>query len=229
MTGENSFIRLSPDGGKTLVTRASHWRVLWCPAGSGHTLFVQSDLTEGKPRVYADNPAVARWLQTSIEALLFPTFADTNLPVMSATFGRSGDVHSSAVETVDSATDHIRLTWWDTIEPFVLTMAPGTNNRPIGVFSTFFPARSAQLELNGRFASGKVWAEMRGDRQGLERDAGLVGDLGQAAELTGTSRPDVRLAGAIFDLDGTLADTLPACYARLSRRLRGSWRPHVHQ
>ena len=37
MTGENSFIRLSPDGGKTLVTRASHWRVLWCPAGSGHT------------------------------------------------------------------------------------------------------------------------------------------------------------------------------------------------
>ena len=86
--------------------------------------------------------------------------------LMAATFGRSGDVHSSAVETVDSATDHIRLTWWDTVEPFVLTMAPGTNNRPIGVFSTFFPARSAQLELNGRFASGKVWAEMRGDRQG---------------------------------------------------------------
>src|SRR6185503_13493608 len=76
MTGENSFIRLSPDGAKTLVTRASHWRVLWCPAGSGHTLFLQSDLTDGKPRVYADNPAVARWLQTTIEALLFPTFAD---------------------------------------------------------------------------------------------------------------------------------------------------------
>ena len=88
---------------------------------------------------------------------------------------------------MDSATDHIRLTWWDTIEPFVLTMAPGTNNRPIGVFSTFFPARSAQLELNGRFAAGKVWAEMRGDRQALERHAGLVGDLGQAAELTAPS------------------------------------------
>ena len=56
MTGENSFIRLSPDGGKTLATRASHWRVLWCPAGSGHTLFVQSDLTDNKPRVYGDNP-----------------------------------------------------------------------------------------------------------------------------------------------------------------------------
>ena len=44
MTGENSFIRLSPDGGKTLSDRASHWRVLWCPAGGGHALFLQSTL-----------------------------------------------------------------------------------------------------------------------------------------------------------------------------------------
>src|SRR4029453_18193074 len=33
LTGENSFIRLSPDGGKTMSDRASHWRVLWCGAG----------------------------------------------------------------------------------------------------------------------------------------------------------------------------------------------------
>jgi len=44
-------------------------------------------------------------------------------------------------------------------------MAPGTNNRPIGVFSTFFPARGAQVELNGRFAGGQIWAEKRGDRE----------------------------------------------------------------
>jgi hypothetical protein len=43
------------------------------------------------------------------------------------------------VETVDSALDSIVLTWHDCIEPFVLTMAPGMGNRPIGVFSTFFP------------------------------------------------------------------------------------------
>jgi hypothetical protein len=36
MTGENSFIRLSSDGGKTQTDRVSHWRVLWCPAGAGH-------------------------------------------------------------------------------------------------------------------------------------------------------------------------------------------------
>jgi len=38
-------------------------------------------------------------------------------------------------------------------------------NRPIGVFSTFFPAKSAQIEANGRFAPDAPWLEMRGDRQ----------------------------------------------------------------
>ena len=28
-------------------------------------------------------------------------------------------------------------------------------NRPIGVFSTFFPAKSAQIEVSGRFAPGE--------------------------------------------------------------------------
>jgi hypothetical protein len=166
MTGENSFIRLSLDGGKTLSTRASHWRVLWCPSGAGHVLFLQSPLVENQVRVYSDNAAVARWLQRTIESLLFPAFADTAIPVITADFARGGDPHSTAFETVDSANDRIRLTWYDCIEPFVLTMAPGMNNRPIGVFSTFFPAKSAQLEVNGKFAPGAPWAEMRGDRQG---------------------------------------------------------------
>ena len=47
----------------------------------------------------------------------------------------------------------------------MLNAPPGFNNRPIGVFSTFFPARSAQVEWNGRFATGQPWAETRGDRQ----------------------------------------------------------------
>jgi len=165
MTGENSFIRLSLDGGKTQSDRVSHWRVLWCPAGAGHALFVQSELTEGRVRIYADSEAVARWLQQTIETLLFPAFADTALPVVAAEFTRAGDRRSTATETVVAAGDRIRLTWSDCIEPFVLTMPPGFNNRPLGVFSTFFPARAARLELGGRVAKGQPWAETRGDRQ----------------------------------------------------------------
>ena len=166
MTGENSFIRLSADGGKTLSDRASHWRVLWCPAGGGHALFLQSTLTDGRVRIYSDNIAVARWLQKSIETLLFPAFADTSIPVIGARFERQGGPWSSATETVMAADARVTMTWYDCIEPFVLNAPPGFNDRPIGVFSTFFPARAAQLELNGKVAAGQVWPEMRSDRQG---------------------------------------------------------------
>ena len=165
MTGENSFVRLSPDGGKTLSDRFSHWRVLWCPDGAGHALFVHSTLLDGKVRVYGDNEAVVRWLQKTIETYLYPAFADTSLPVVKAEFTRSGDAKSGATETVVGGGDRVRLSWSDTIEPFVLSMPPGSLNRPIGVFSTFFPARSAQVELNGKTPSGKIWPEMRGERQ----------------------------------------------------------------
>ena len=166
MTGENSFIRLSADGGKTLTDRTSHWRVLWCPAGGGHVLFIQSTLTDGKIRVYSDNIAVARWLQKTIESVLFPAFADTSLPVISAAFERHGGPWSSATETIVAADARIVMSWYDCLEAFVLNAPPGFNNRPIGVFSTFFPARAAQLELSGRVATGSPWLEMRGDRQG---------------------------------------------------------------
>ena len=165
MTGENSFIRLSPDGGTTQSDRVSHWRVLWCPAGGGHALFIQSTLTDGRVRVYADNIAVARWLQKAIEAVLFPAFADVTLPVAAARFERQGGPWSAATETVVAADARVTLSWYDCIEPFVLHMPPGFNNRPIGVFSTFFPARGAQLEIDGRVAAGSVWPETRGDRQ----------------------------------------------------------------
>src|SRR5678816_3541825 len=88
MTGENSFVRLSNDGGKTFADRTSHWRVLWSPAGQGHVLFIESPLAGKGPRIYADNAGVARYLQREIEALLHKPFADESLPVTDADFSR---------------------------------------------------------------------------------------------------------------------------------------------
>jgi hypothetical protein len=165
MTGENSFIRLSPDGGSTITSRLSHWRVRWCPAGAGHALFMKSELTGGDTRIYSDNIAVARWLQTNIETFLFAEFADPSLPVTAAIFDRTGDPRSTTMELIESDDDIIRMCWYDCIDAFVIHAPPGSGDRPIGVFTTFFPARSAQLSMNGRVASGQPWAEMRGDRQ----------------------------------------------------------------
>ncbi|MFY9315821.1 MAG: hypothetical protein WAO95_09710 [Burkholderiales bacterium] len=164
MTGENSFIRFSANGGKTQSDRASHWRVLWCPAGAGHALFLKSGLTAGEVKIWSDNPPVARWLQKEIEALLFPAFADAKIPVAPAAFTRSGGVDGKAAELVTAKDAEILLSWEDFLAPFVLNMPPGSANRPIGVFSTFFPARKARIALNGKATMGTPYAEKRGDR-----------------------------------------------------------------
>ena len=163
MTGENSFIRLSDDGGKTIADRVSHWRVLWSPAGQGHCMFIESSIT-GKPRLYADNAGMARFLQRNIEKLLHAPFADESLPVIDAEFSRNGDSLSTMQEKVITRDELIILTWWDLMTPFILTMPPGSMNRPIGVYSTFLPAKSAQLSVNGKAATAKVFPQERSGR-----------------------------------------------------------------
>ncbi len=161
MTGENSFIRLSDDGGKTIADRVSHWRVLWSPAGQGHALFIESTLTGKGPRVYSDNVGLVRFLQRRIEVLLHKPFADESLPVMDAVFERAGDCLSTLEERIESDDGEIIMTWWDLMAPFVLTVPPGAMDRPIGVYSTFLPARGAQLAVNGEAASAKVFLQDR--------------------------------------------------------------------
>lgn len=161
MTGENSFIRLSSDGGTTIVERASHWRVLWSPAGQGHALFLECTLAGKSPRVYADNAGLARYLQRTIEALLHAPFADESLPVVDAEFRRTGNSLSTVEERIASDDGDIVMTWWDLMPPFILTMPPGAMGRPLGVYSTFLPARGAQLTVNGAAASGKVFLQDR--------------------------------------------------------------------
>jgi hypothetical protein len=60
-----------------------------------------------------------------------------------------------------SADDEVILNWWDYLPPFVLTMPPGAMDRPLGVYSTFLPARGAQLSVNGDAATAKVWLQDR--------------------------------------------------------------------
>ena len=156
MTGENSFIRLSQDGGKSLATRASHWRVLWSPAGQGHVLFLETDSI----RVYSDNAGMTRYLQKHIEKLLHEPFAKDH-PVIDAKFERTGHSLATVEERVVAKDAEIVMAWWDFIDPFILTMPPGAMKRPLGVYSTFIPARSAQLTVNGEACAGEPFEQER--------------------------------------------------------------------
>ena len=70
LTGENPFIRLSSKDGDPDSTDASYWRIIFSPAGPGHVLYLKSELTEGRWRIYSDNIAMARWLQSTVQGML---------------------------------------------------------------------------------------------------------------------------------------------------------------
>ena len=89
------------------------------------------------------------------------------------------------------------MSWYDCIEPFVLNAPPGFNDRPIGVFSTFFPARAAQLEMNGKVRLRPGVGRDARRPPGQQRHAGVVRDLGEAAriaECTVSGRLDGKVA-----------------------------------
>ena len=103
LTGENPFIRLSVNDGDPLTTNASFWRIITCPAGPGHVLYLYSELTGNRWRIYADNIAMARWLQSTVQGMLNPETADLSLPVTEAQFTKSGDPRYFWTEMVNCA------------------------------------------------------------------------------------------------------------------------------
>ena len=163
LIGENSFVRLSQDGGQTAATRCSHWRVLWSPAGPGHALFVDSNLNPGV-RIYADSTPLARFLQKEIEYLLHKPFGDLNVPVTAATFVRDGTPPGVSSEIARTEKEEIRLSWSDFLKPFNFTAPVGFDGRPIGCQTTFFPARTALFSVNGKKAEGDPWGLDRGGK-----------------------------------------------------------------
>ena len=66
LTGENSVIRLNNIDSDTFTTNATFWRILSSPGGPGHVLYLKSELTDARWRIYSDNIAMARWLQSTV-------------------------------------------------------------------------------------------------------------------------------------------------------------------
>jgi hypothetical protein len=88
LTGENPFIRLSETDGAPFSTNASFWRIILSPAGPGHVLYIKSELTNDRLKIYSDNIAMARWLQSTVQGMLNAETADASIPVIDATFSK---------------------------------------------------------------------------------------------------------------------------------------------
>ncbi len=159
LNGENPFIRLSDAPGAPFTTDASLWTVTYSPKGAGHALFIRSELTGARWRIYSDNPEMVRWLQATVQGMLNPETASSRIAVLDATFSRHGDLQSRWTQTVRSDTDEIVLSWSDLIRPLLMAHDQPTQlpEREYGVSLIMIPALEAGLTLNGRKASGQAW------------------------------------------------------------------------
>jgi hypothetical protein len=164
LTGENPFIRLSQTDGGPNSTNASFWRIITCPAGPGHVLYLNSELTESRWRIYSDNIAMARWLQSTVQGMLNAETADTAIPVLDAQFMKSGDPRYFWTERVIARDEEIALTWYQIGDPLLIHTQPNAEpGRPYGVCTLLIPALGARLTRNGIEATGRPWPR---DREG---------------------------------------------------------------
>jgi hypothetical protein len=165
LTGENPFIRLSQKDGDPNSTDASFWRIIWSPAGPGHVLYLKSELTENRWRIYTDNIAMMRWLQRTVQGMLNAELKDTTLPAFDSEFTKSGDARDFWTERAITAQEEIALTWYEIGEPLLIHTAPHqVPDRPYGVCTLLIPALGAQLTRNGVNAAGRPWPREREGR-----------------------------------------------------------------
>jgi hypothetical protein len=165
LTGENPFIRLSPTDGAPNTTNASFWRIITCPAGPGHVLYLTSELTQNRWRIYTDNIAMARWLQTTVQGMLNAETADTAIPVTEATFTKTGDPRYFWTEKITTRDEELSLTWYHIGEPLLIHTQPNAEpERRFGVCTVLIPALGARLSRNGVEATGHPWPREREGR-----------------------------------------------------------------
>ena len=162
LTGENPFIRLSATDDGPITTNASYWRILMSGAGPGHVLYLKSELTENKWRIYSDNIAMARWLQSTVQGMLNPETADQTIPVVDAEFTKNGDARDFWTERLETTEEEIALTLYRIGEPLLIHTEPYSDPaRPYGVCTLLIPALGARLTRNGVDAVGQPWPRVR--------------------------------------------------------------------
>jgi len=187
LTGENPFIRLSLKDGDPNSTDASYWRIVFSPAGPGHVLYLKSELTEGRWRIYSDNIAMARWLQTTVQGMLNAELSDTTISCAEATFSKTGDPRYFWTEYIKSHSEDISLTWFDIGEPLLIHSQPNQiPNRRYGVCTVLIPALGTRLVRNGIEAKGQILAARARGAAVLDIGVGILGKLdGRALRRNG--------------------------------------------
>lgn len=169
--GENPGIRLVMKEGGPPSTSVSFWRVFQSPAGAGHVCFLTSDVKGDGPTpddirlAFADNEKLAEYVATQLMTAFDTAYGEKPFPVRRARFERSGDTATAWKESIKADSYAIDLVWRDFYEPFAIESRAGVPHNPYTILSTFIPAKSADVIINGTRVAGAVTPRMRGNRQ----------------------------------------------------------------
>ena len=182
LTGENPFIRLTETDGGATLTNASFWRILISPLGAGHVLYLKSELTGDRWKIYSDNIAMARWLQKTVQGMLNEELSDISIPVTDAAFDKTGDARDFWTERAVSHDEEVALTWYDIGEPLLIHTQPGgPTARKYGVCTVLIPALGARVTVNGVQAKGRPFPD-RARRQTVQHlRPGFLRELDRSA------------------------------------------------
>ena len=176
VTGENPFIRLLDKADGTALTDVSYWRIIWSPVGAGRICYITTGdgTSPGDLRVaLVDNRKVYDYLTEQIMVTIDKSIPERPFTVVQATFGDpgqgtfndSGDVMTERKVTFQSAEYTGSLVWRDFEAPFQLDFPVGNDRIPFGITSLFFPAKAAEVIINGKKGAGKVYPQKLGPAQ----------------------------------------------------------------
>ena len=169
LTGQNPYMILFGGAEGPPTTLVSLWHVQFSPAGEGSALFVKSEVTGGEPRIYTDNIALARFVQSELyanNAVPFGLFADPAIDAIDADFDRHGDARSFITERVVSAADDVSLSWYDFLPAFKgASAANPAGGAKHGHYALYIPAKGMRLSVNGAVASGVPRPRTRDGRE----------------------------------------------------------------
>jgi len=169
--GENPGIRLVAKEGAAPSTSVSFWRVFQSPAGEGHVCFVTSDIAGDGPTpddirlAFTDNEKLADYVAMQLMTAFDKAYGEKPFPVRRARFERRGNTTTAWTESLTADGYRIDLVWRDLLEPFAIESKAGVPHNPFTILSTFVPAKTAEVVINGRRAAGQTTPRMRGSRQ----------------------------------------------------------------
>ena len=185
--GENPGIRLVAKEGAPPSTSVSFWRVFQSPAGAGHVCFVTSDITANGPSpddirlAFTDNEKLAAYVASQLMTAFDKAYGDNPFPVRTARFERSGDTVTAWKESLKADGYSIDLVWRDFYEPFMIESRAGVPHNPYTILSTFIPAKTAEVVINGVKAAGRGDAADARAPPEQQRVSRVRGDVAEAA------------------------------------------------